>query len=269
MRKYFCIPLILVVLSGCVASQKVARPEIFSSIRKIVIVPVEPPPLSLTPAIFDAFPDASDEAQIGSGSLYPPQAVGPLILIAGIMVLPKIPTAYEERADVLKTLDEWYATDRVWVPTRILGQMAANRISTARPYDVVVRQELYTPPSLARKERTWHMENWYAPLREWYNQDKPALNSEEYNQQDIDAALEIGIINYEVITGNKLSIQVFTKLVSVSSGKVEARNRSYAQVQLGTPQELFRNQGQQFKKIFMDAGGSLLEYNLQKIGLIP
>ena len=267
MRKYLCILLIIVALAGCVASQKTARPEIFSSIHKIVIVPVEPPPLSLTPAIFDAWPDVSDDVHIAN--LYSPRAVGPLVLIGGIVVATKLPNAVKRRADVLKTLDEWYASDRAWVPTRVLGHEAANRISADRSYEVIVRQELHTPSSLVKREATWHMENWYAPLRKWYNQDRPALIPEEYNRQDIDAFLEIGILNYEFITGNKLSIQVLTKLVSVSSGKVEARNRSYAQVQLGTPEELFRNQGEQFKQILMSVGGRLLESNLRQIGMIP
>lgn len=267
MNKYLCFIFSLVTLSGCLASEKMGRPDIYSSIRRILIVPVEPPPLTMTPAIFDAWPASSADAY--TGSLYPPTAAGALFIISGIVAIARLPQYDKLREKALTTLGDWYASDQSWVPTRVLCYESANLISSSRSYEIIVRQELYTPSSLKSREVTWTMENWYAPLRKWYNREEPALSPEEYKQKDIDAVLEVGIINYELITGNILSIQVFTKLINVATGIVEARDRCYTQINVGPPYELFKNQGHRFKKIFKEVGESLLECNLKKIGLIP
>lgn len=267
MKKYLCFILIVATFPGCLASEKMGRSDVFSSIRQILIVPVEPPPLTMTPAIFDAWPASS--ADVSIGNLYPPDAAGALFIISGIAALARLPKYENIRSKALTTLDEWYASDESWVPTRILCQESVPLISSSRSYEIIVRQALYTPPSLKSREVTLTMENWLAPLREWYNQEKPALGPEEYNRKDIDAVLEVGIINYEIITGNKLSIQVFTKLIDVTSCIVEARDRCYAQIDVGDPYELFKNGGHRFKKIFKEAGGRLLACCFRKIGLVP
>lgn len=267
MKKYLCFILIVVTFPGCLASEKLGRSDVFSSIRRILIVPVEPPPLTLTPAIFDAWPASSGDVSIGN--LYPPDAAAALFIISGIAALSRLPEYHNIRTKALTTLDEWYASDQSWIPTRILCHESVALISSSRSYEIIVRQALYTPSSLKSREVTLTMENWLAPLREWYNQEKPALSPDDYNRNDIDAVLEVGILNYEMITGNILSIQVFTKLIDVTSGNVEARDRCYAQINVGAPYDLFKNGGHRFKKIFKEAGGRLLECSLKKIGLIP
>jgi len=244
------------------ARQKGGTSEIFLSIKRVIVVPVEPPPLIISPSILEALGDVP----IISG--YPPEGGAVLTLISGIVVLSQLSKYEERRENVLKLLNEWNASDQTWIPTRALAQEAANQILESRNYDVVVRQELYAPPSLSKKEITWHMENWYAPLREWYNQDIPALKPEDYRRQDIDTALEIGIINYELHRGHLL-IQVLTKLITISTGRVEARARSYEDVEIGPPEKLFQNEAYEFKQIFVREGKKLLKDNFRKIGLLP
>jgi hypothetical protein len=264
MKKYLCSLLILVTIYGCMVTEKRLAPEMSSSIRKIVVVPLEPPPLTLGPAILEALGDVP----VIYG--YPPEGAAVLQLIAGIAVLTQKSKYEEKRSNVLKVLEEWYASDQTWVPTRVLAHEAANQISKTHSFEVIVRDELHTLPAVKRREATLLMENWYAPLRAWYNQDISTVDTEKYQPQGVDTLLEVGILNYEIFRGYFL-MQVLTKLVSVSSGKVEARARYITErpPPVGPPEELFRNQGERFKKIFMIEGRKQLNDNLKKIGLLP
>jgi len=263
MKKHICSLLIIVIIAGCMVSEKRLAAERLSGIRKIVVVPVEPPPLTLGPAILEALGDVP----VISG--YPPEGVAALTLISGIVVLTQQSKYEEKRENVLKVLEEWYSNDKTWVPTRVLAQEAANKISKTNSFEVILKKEMLTLP-VEKRETTLLMENWYAPLRAWYNKDTSTLNIDEYQRQGVDAILEVGIVNYDIYRGYFV-MQVLTKLVSVPSGKVEARARFITDnpPPIGLPDELFRNQGEKFKKIFMIEGRKQLNDNLKKIGLLP
>jgi len=263
MKKHLCSILIVVIISGCMVPGHRLEPKILSSMRRIVVVPIEPPPLTLAPALLEALGDVP----VISG--YPPEGAAVLQLIAGIVVLVQKSKYEEKRANILKTLEEWYADDQTWGPTKVLAHEAANQISKAHNFQVTVRHEMLTLP-VEKREATLLMENWYAPLREWYNQDVSELNLEEYQREGVDAILEVGILNYEIYRGYFL-LQVLTKIVNVSSGKVEAKARYICESPppIGPPEELFRNQAERFKKIFMVEGRKQLNDNLKKIGLLP
>lgn len=263
MKKYLCSILIVVILSGCMAPQHRLEPKLLSSLRRIVVVPIEPPPLTLAPAILEALGD------VPVISAYPPEGAIILQLIAGIAVLIQKSKYEEKRANVLKTLEEWYKDDQTWVPTKVLAQEAGKQISKVNNFQVTVRHEMLTLP-IEKREPTLLMENWYAPLREWYNQDVSDLNLDEYQREGVDAILEVGILNYEVFRGYFV-LQVLTRIVNVSSGKVEAKARyiSESPPPIGPPEELFRNQAEKFKKIFMVEARKQLNNNLKKIGLLP
>lgn len=263
MKKHICSLLITVIIAGCMVSEKRLAAERLSGIRKIVVVPVEPPPLNLGPAILEALGDVPVIA------IYPPEGAAVLTLISGIVVLTQLSKYEERRENVLKILEDWYCNDKTWVPTRVLSHEAANKISAANSFEVITRQEMLTLP-VEKRETTLLMENWYAPLRAWYNKDTSTLNIDECQRKGVDAILEVGILNYEIFRGYFV-MQVLTKLVRVSSGKVEAKARFFTEnpPPIGLPDELFRNQGEQFKKIFMIEGRKLLNSNLKKIGLLP
>ncbi len=52
------------------------------------------------------------------------------------------------------------------------------------------------------------MENWLAPIRAWYNGDISPFDYREFAEQGIDAVLEIGVLNYELVGGDHLLVQV-------------------------------------------------------------
>jgi|GEM_PF-1900876 len=260
--KLLCCLLTLAILPACMATQRRLAPEILFAIRKMVVVPVQPPPLILGPAILEAL------GNVPIMSAYPPEGAAALTIISGIAVLTQLSKYEEKRANALKVLEEWYTSDKAWIPTRVLAHEAASQISKILSVEVIVSKELHTLSAGHRKEATLFMENWYAPLRAWYKQDVSTVNIEKYQLQGVDTLLEVGILNYEIFRGCFL-MQVLTKMVNVSSGKVVAKARSIVEnpPPIGSPEELFRNQGERFKKIFMIEGRKQLNENLRKLGL--
>ncbi|MGR9099682.1 MAG: hypothetical protein ACU826_03870 [Gammaproteobacteria bacterium] len=257
MKKSFCFLLLVVIgLSGCSTLHSKASPEVLASIRKIAVVPLEPPPLFLGPVILEALGDV-------------PNFGYPLDIIGGIVVLTQLTKYKEERENMLEKQRTWHEKNQVWVPTRALAREAARRIAKAHSYEVSVSQKLQILPGVKNRAATWHMQNWYAPIKRWYDSDAVTLNTDDFRRQGIDAILEIGILNYEISRGY-FYLQVMTKLTSVSSGKVVARARY---IPGGTPPQvesykrLFENEAAHFKEVFTTESGRQLGDNLKKMGL--
>ena len=188
--------------------------------------------------------------------------------LARVLVIPgddlaKIGSSLEE------AINEWYSSDQTWIPTRILAHEAASQIASAGPYDVVVSDKMYTPVSLKKREVTLLMENWYRPLRGWYNQSFSAMDPEECKRQDVDAVLEVGIINYEIDAYGRFLFQVLAKISNATTGQVEGKARSFEYLTIGPPHEMFQNNAEEFKKFVEEEGSKLLNENLIKIGLLP
>ena len=251
---FLCV--VMALTSGCVGFGKSASPEVVGSIRRIVIVPMEPPPLGGGGGFFEDLPEGG------------PQDVPLFLVVAGVVLLwPYAVDSAPPPIDLSEKVAQWYATGRAWAPTVVLAHEAEARLSAAGAWDVKVREKLCAPPSLGNRERTWHMENWFRPLRKWYKQSTSALSREELDRQDADAVLEVGVLNYTFIRGNYFSFQVMSRLVTVKDGVVRARARSFVGMEVENPRRLFDDEAKGFKQLVADEGGKLLEKNLRKMGL--
>ena len=251
---YLC--LVLILGSGCVSLNKPASPEVVASIRRIVIVPMEPPPLDAGGGFLEDLPEG-----------FGPQDLPLLVLVAGVLLLESPSEDVPLPMDLSEKVAEWYAGGRAWAPTTVLAREVADRLSAAGNWDVLVKQELCSPPALVHREMTWHMENWLRPLRKWYNQSTSALSPAELDRLGADAVLEVGILNYQFIRDHFV-LQVMTKLATVPDGTVRARARSFVTVEIEDPRELFDDQAQGFKQLVTDQGKQLLEKDLQKMRLV-
>jgi hypothetical protein len=232
--------------------------------QRIIIVPVEPPPLTITPAFIEALSDSP--VNIIGGH---PVADAGILLISGVVALVKLPKASKSKTNLEEAINKWYSSDQTWIPTRVLAFEAASQIASASPYEVVVSEKMYTPPSLKKREITLLMENWYRPLRGWYNQSFSALDPEKCKEQNVDAVLEVGIINYEIDAQGRFLFQVLIKLSNAAAGQVEGKARSFTYLKIGPPHEMFQNNAEEFKKFVEEEGSRLLIENLIKIGLLP
>jgi hypothetical protein len=117
-----------------------------------------------------------------------------------------------------KSTDKWHLTAELAMEAaRVLNN--SGRVATISP-------ELRAVPGVQESGRTFSMENWMGPLREWYNDASPATLYAS-RPKEVGPVVEIGISNFEVVA-EMLSLQVHMKLIDVPSGNLLGRSRAYS-----------------------------------------
>ena len=162
-----------------------------------------------------------------------------------------------------KSLDQYTPTTDIARLTNGMFSVESGRFrqlknrwtSTPQPYRL---------PEIQRRETTWHMENWYRPLRAWYNDERPQLDLSELRDREFDAVIEIGLMNYE-IADNRLMMQVMVKWFDDAAGEPLGRARHHAIPTVGSPDEMFGNQGEEFKRLFRETGRELVRSCLTEV----
>jgi hypothetical protein len=113
---------------------------------------------------------------------------------------------------------------------------------------------------------TWHMGNWYRPIREWYADENPALNYRSQSVAD-GVVLEIGLLNYEWHT-HRLVVQVVMRLVDVETGRVIGRARHAAYPKIGRAVEILATENAALKRVFIETARPLVSAGLTDLGLL-
>jgi hypothetical protein len=246
----------ILFFSGCVSTQIIPPKDRISQIHTIEVVAMEPPPLTVSGEL---------SGLAGLSGAYGPGAGG-LLIIYGVVVLAKekdwlqsTPTSSEYYQSIL-------AWDNVWVPTVILVDHAAEILRKNSNADIKLQSGFKDVPGIKNRSSTIFMENWYAPLRSWYNADVSVL--ENHAELKADAILEVGIINYEIM-GEDLMLQVVVKLVDGKTGAVIGRSRNADVINLGSKKIAFSNNANIFKEKYSVLGNVLLEKTLRNLNMIP
>ena len=256
--------LILGLLTGCLAKSRHVPASQLPTVQRVLVVPIEPPPLILPSAFLWSWSDSGEQAEVVGGSIYPPQGAVVLAIVAGILILVKRPKNVELRKKAQESLDAWLSSDSSWLPTRVLAEMVADELASNREWQAVVRPQPYRLPEIQRRETTWHMENWYRPLRAWYNDERPQLDLSELRDREFDAVIEIGLTNYEIVD-NQLVMQVMVKWFDDAAGEPLGRARHHAIPTVGSPDEMFGNHGEGFKRLFGETGRELVRNCLTEV----
>lgn len=267
MRKYLLLFLILGVMSGCVGGQIKAPPDNINKIQRIAVVPLEPPPLEIPPFVSSAslFRTSAVMATVPQESIQATGRVGAMVF--GIFILMKLPSEIKSSAKVADSLETMLDSEEAWIPTIVFAQETAKQITAQGKHDVAVIQNVQKFPGLVNRERTWHLENWYAPIRSWYNQEISQFDYRSLKNQRIDAVLEIGMINY-ILFQDHIGLQVMLKLIDPLTGQVLGRARAHDIPVVGT-EGILENNGEKFKNMFGALGAKLITEDLRSIGLLP
>ena len=268
MTKYLSLFLILVFMSGCVGTQIKAPPDNINKIQRIAVVPLEPPPIEIPPFVSSAswFRTSAVMATIPHESIQGAGRVGAMVF--GIFMLMELPEEAKRSAKVADSLETMLDSGEAWIPTIVFAQEAAKQITAQGKHDVAVIQNVQKFRELVNRERTWHLENWYAPIRSWYNQKESLFDYGLLRNQGCDAVLEVGIINYTYIE-TYIGLQVMVRLIDLETDQLLGRSRAYDVPYIGNGEPLLANNGQRFKDLFGALGAQLVNENLKSIGLIP
>ena len=256
MRKYFSLFLIFGVMFGCVGGEIKPSPDNINKIEKIAVVPLESPPLEIPPFGSGAsfFRTSAVMATVPQESIQRAGRVG--VLISGVFMLMELPSELKSSARIADSLKTMLDSGETWVPTVVFAQEAAKQITAQGRYEVAVIQNVQKFPGLVNRERTWHLENWYAPIRSWYNEEISQFDYRSLKNQRIGAVLEVGMLNY-ILFENHIGLQIMLKLIDPLNGQVLGRARAHAIPAVGT-EGILENNGQKFKDLFGVLGAKLV-----------
>lgn len=243
-----CVSLIFLTLTSCTGFRPVPTPEIFTEMKKIVIVAVEA----------TLFNSAQVNGWVFLGPAHPPGGEADLSLISNAVSLLAKEIAY--RNPGMEAGAPSGAPRETWSPALALAGEAATLISSASTCEVVVRQEQHNLPLSPR-------DNARSVLEGWYRRNHPALDARELKQVGPFPILELGLSDL-FLDEDQLLIQILTKVVDPLSGKVKARSKGQAMVKVGSAEELFLHGGEKFKAVFSAAGRNILEKNLRDMGIL-
>jgi hypothetical protein len=267
MKKQLALLLVLIIVSGCVGTQVVAPQDRLNKVKKIAVVPMEPPPIEIPPFVStdSLFASSAIMATVPVESI---QETGRIaVMIFGIFMLAQLPEEIKRSSEAAESLEAILDSGEAWIPTVVFAREAANQITAQKKYNVVI-QGVQKFPEIKNRDRTWNLENWYAPIRSWYNQKESLFDYGLLRNQGCDAVLEVGIINYIYIE-TYIGLQVMVRLIDLETDQLLGRSRAYDLPYIGKGEPLLANKGQRFKDLYGALGARLVNENLQSIGLIP
>jgi len=257
MRRANAVAWLLPALATIAA--QAAVPEIDAirhGLRHVVIVPVEPPPLVLSP------PGMANEVA-KAASVAP--ASGTEISPNTVAMIFETPGAARAAGNVAAEVGDVLAVQGNWIPTRILADVAASELQERGAKELRIRDGVEPIPGVTDRSVSFSMHNWYGPLDHYYRSDKTPF---AYAAPDVNAGdlvLEVSLANFEY-AGGSFILAVRTKLVDPSTGAVLAKAVSVSFKDIGKPADLFSQGGQGFKTAFSNIGGELVKKDLKKLG---
>jgi hypothetical protein len=251
--------------SGCLAASTTPSSMRLVSGDSISLVPVESPPL-LAPSL-GTQPVASSVIPVlvaaPEGVLQPGGRI--LASVGGIIALVQIAAAGRSTGEP-RTLEELLADPATWLPTRALADETAAQLSKGCSCSVATATQYVRLP-VRDRAATWHMENWYRPIRAWYAEDSAGGRYAQAAAANHRAILEVGLINYEW-EGSRFIVQVLMKLIDPRTGQVIGRTRRGAARRVGPVERVLADGVAPLKDLFADMTRPLVATALQDLGLI-
>jgi hypothetical protein len=261
--------LLAVVLAASVAPMLVHAEDAFSAGAAIVLVPLEPPPLTFGPGVDVGAALASN---VGAGMSYSlsetaAQAGRALWVLSGIVMLVDAPRRSRLADRQAESAEATLNAQDLWVPTVVLAQEARVLLQAAGVTRVRVAEQVRALPGVENRERTFTMHNWYQPVKEWYQMRQSPFGYVAPEVASDETVLEVGLGNYEL--GSQLWLLVYTKLVDPTTGKVIKKASKIVYPDVADARTLFADDAGGFKQAFAAAGRQALRSNLRSMGLAP
>lgn len=275
MKRYTVVVLLLVGLSGCLGPQIKPSAYSVSENRSIIVIPVEPPPLEVTP-------DLALQQQPGVAMLSETVPLSSIldrriyrgpggVLIFGFVTENDFDTEMKAQpamslADEAASFDDVKTLAATWMPTLVLAQQTVSQLSSGRAVKAILSDRYYKLP-IAHQKRTAHLESWGHAIRGWYNQETSVIDYRQLAIGPVDAVLEVGLGGYS-IWAEQTELQVLMKLIDPKTKQVLGRTRNQVYPTLGSPQELLDHDAGRFKQLVTQIGAQLINDNLRYFGML-
>ena len=261
-RKYLLnaifLLLIILVSVGCVSLSIIPDQETFRNVKTIQVVAIEPPPLTIT----------KESMQYVSGFI-PPGGYGPgagaLWVIFGIVMLTNPPSEMRNPLPIASEYQNILSTEGTWIPTEELAKHAAETLRNNGMRNVILKTGYEVLPGVKNRAATVFMENWYAPIRSWYNANSSVINY-KYIDNVPSVYIEVGICNYELLYDNIL-LQVMVKVIDSNTNIVIGKTRNWELVKIDQVDNLLMEKGRKLKEIIYVSGSRLIDKSLKELRL--
>lgn len=253
-------PLLLIYLIStcCVSSSIIPDSNRINSIKSIEVVAIEPPPLTITAE--------SMRYALGSSPIGNDPGSKPLAVISGIVLLVNLQKYNNTPLPIASMYHNILSEEHTWIPTVELGKYAVYVFKKSGLRKVELKPGYSKLPEVKNRAATVFMENWYAPIRSWYNDNSSITPYNQYTDQLPDTYLEIGICNYELMN-DKLLLQVMVKLIDSKTNITIGKTRNYELVDISQGKNLMIDNGKKFKEIFYSTGGRLIDKSIKELNL--
>lgn len=267
------LPLALaLLLGGCQAQAVKPEAQQLSRLGRILVVPVESPPLEVIPDPIRSRAPVYGQYQyetipstlLMNKKLYRNQGG---ILIAGLVGESELADAdgsfqLSDLTDQTAALVP--AASAYWSPSRVLAQDAAEQLNSDR-IKATLSDSFYRLP-MSGGNRAAEPGAWHDAISRWYGQDRSSVDYRQADLSRIDAVLEVGISSYRIFE-NQTSLKVLVKLVDPATGQVIGRSSAQTQAAEDSAQSLLSRESERFKTLIAGLGRKLVARNLSDLGL--
>ncbi|EGW23274.1 hypothetical protein Mettu_2123 [Methylobacter tundripaludum SV96] len=274
--KSYCVLLpLLFILSGCLATPIKPSPHQMDEIRTMLVVPVEPPPLEVTPDPIESRFPVYNQFQYQSipSSVYLKKTVYKNpggVLIAGLLskdddMMP-IANIHQTPASMEKIagLEPTASLSENWTPTFTLAQEAVSQLNGDRIKAILSKHYYHLP--MASGDRNANLDNWRSAIEQWYNLNISSVDYRRHGLEQVDAVLEVGIQTYRIFNA-QTSLQVLIKLIDPNTRQVIGRISAKTLSVEDSPESLLNNEAERFKWLVADMGAHLVSEGLSDLGL--
>lgn len=272
MKRYSVLLVLLAALSACLAPPIKPPVADTNQIRKVLVVPVEAPPLEVRPDLIESRLPIYRQNDTVPFDLFLEMKIyrnpgG--VLIAGLVshddiVQEAVPRQARAADKIIPGLEPIASLADNWVPTFELARLAASQLSS-RGLEAVAGGHYYRLP-ISPRERTANLAHWHGAIREWYKRDTSAVDYRSYQAERIDAVLEIGLGTYRIFEA-QAPLQLLVKLINPATGQVIGRTDAEAFPVKGSAQMLLDHEAERFKELVVEVGARLVSQGLSDLGL--
>jgi hypothetical protein len=187
-----------------------------------------------------------------------------LLVVGSVMMIAAQPEANAKSAAASQSIESLLDKYEIWEPTVELAQEATHLLENSSSYSVSTDSKIKPLPGVERREATFFMENWMAPIRAWYNADKSPFSYSDQITSGV--VLEVGLSNYEM-TADYFLIQVMMKVVDPETGMVIANARKFSNSRFDDIDSLFEDDAVAYKQLFRELTAKLVQGCIDKLGL--
>jgi len=251
------------LVNGCWAPT--IRPPIseIAKFNSILIVPVESPPLEISPdPIEDRIPAYAHYRNMAID--FPLQQkiykTSGDVVVAGLV-------SQSDDAEEVAIQDEpvqprpAIGSAPSWTPTLDLAQQALTQLTQHSIKSILSRYYYCLPMDNA--DRNAQLSHWHDATLTWYGQNTATADYRPY--AGIDAVLELGLGSYRIFAG-QMSLQVLMKLVDPRTGQVLARTRVKAYTTENVGETTLNRDSEAFKQRIAQISSQLLKQGLHEFG---